>query len=341
MAAARTSEGRFNIGWALGISIALHVLLVLIAWLFPGLNLLGTEAVAEEPDETVLNFDFGPVTETDNPSQPLGDVPIPLPETPPPVPAEESPAAPAIDPMEPLEPAESQEEPTESQPPEQSLEEVVDPDEASDTGVRMPEDGAAQVQPPEYTPPQPEPAEPRERELDLDSALRNFKKSVNQAKQPESQSSSSGVYRPEIPQLPSTGFGFGNLEFESRDYDWSDYARQIYLAIWRAWHNRLYQTTDSFERWAHGTGTWTLRHHNRITFTIEGNGHVTGIILESPSGCVPLDDSALDALREVILPPLPSDFPRSRETVHAAFIADGDIRTMKRGLQYLKSTGAF
>ena len=56
-------------------------------------------------------------------------------------------------------------------------------------------------------------------------------------------------------------------------------------------------------------------------FTIQRNGEVTGIILEGPSGCYPLDDSALDALREVILPPLPKDFPRDQETVHARFIA--------------------
>ena len=48
-----------------------------------------------------------------------------------------------------------------------------------------------------------------------------------------------------------------------------------------------------------------------------------------------------DALREVILPPLPPEFPRDQETVHARFIADGDVRTMRRFLAQLKRAGYF
>lgn len=150
-----------------------------------------------------------------------------------------------------------------------------------------------------------------------------------------------GLNVPDLPTLPNTGFGFGNLEFESRDYDWSDYAREIYMAIWRAWHSRLYLTTDSFERWGHATQTSLLDHQNRIQFTIEHNGQVTGVELETPSGCPALDDSATDALREVVLPPLPADFPRSRETIHARFIAHGEILGLRPTLRYLRSHGYF
>jgi len=143
-----------------------------------------------------------------------------------------------------------------------------------------------------------------------------------------------------LPEAPSTGFGFGNLQFESGDFDWRDYARVIYVAIWRAWHNRLYLTSEVFERWGAQNGA-LLDHSNRIVFTIERNGQVTGVALETPSGCVPLDDSALDALRQVVLPPLPKEFPRMEETVHAQFIAEGDIRTMRRTLEYLKAAGYF
>jgi hypothetical protein len=71
------------------------------------------------------------------------------------------------------------------------------------------------------------------------------------------------------------------------------------------------------------------------------SGEVVDIAIETPSGCYPLDDSATDALKEVVLPPLPSDFQRDQEIVHARFIAEGEIRTMKAYLQQLKSAGYF
>jgi hypothetical protein len=131
----------------------------------------------------------------------------------------------------------------------------------------------------------------------------------------------------------------GNLEFESGDFDWGDYHRQIYWVIWRAWHTRLYQTVDRFERWSHEMGRPDIDHRSRIVFTIQRNGQVTGVAIETRSGCIPLDDSAADALREVVLPPLPEAFPRSQETVHARFSAEGDLREMRRALDSLARNG--
>ena len=142
-------------------------------------------------------------------------------------------------------------------------------------------------------------------------------------------------------RLPATGYGVGNLEFESRDYDWGDYGRAIYIAIWRAWHNRLWISTGVFERWAAQNQAWLLDHNARVRFTITKSGQVVGVAIETASGCYPLDDSAADALREVVLPPLPDDFPRGQETVHARFVAQGDIRQMRRSLQFLKERGYF
>ncbi len=59
------------------------------------------------------------------------------------------------------------------------------------------------------------------------------------------------------------------------------------------------------------------------------------------SGCDPLDSSALDALSEVILPPLPADFPRDSETIRATFIARGDIMSMRDAFRYMKQIGYF
>ena len=144
-----------------------------------------------------------------------------------------------------------------------------------------------------------------------------------------------------MPNLPSTGFGVGNLEFEGRDYDWENYGRQIHGIIWRAWHNRLLITASVFERWASENRSWLLDHQNAVRFTILKTGQVVDVAIETPSGCYPLDDSATDALKEVVLPPLPPDFQRDSETVHARFIAEGEIRVMKSFLQQMKNAGYF
>jgi TonB family protein len=78
-----------------------------------------------------------------------------------------------------------------------------------------------------------------------------------------------------------------------------------------------------------------------VRFTITSDGDVTNVALETSSGCVPLDDSAVNALIEVILPPLPDDFPREQETVHARFLADGNIQFMRSHLHALKQAGHF
>jgi hypothetical protein len=46
-------------------------------------------------------------------------------------------------------------------------------------------------------------------------------------------------------------------------------------------------------------------------------------------------------LAEVTLPPLPPDFPRDREVVHARFIAVGHIMEMRRSLRWLRANGYF
>ena len=179
---------------------------------------------------------------------------------------------------------------------------------------------------------------------DILGRLRAFKKAVESPRPSTSQGregggrGSGGVA---MPNLPDTGFGVGNLEFEGRDYDWENYGRQIHGIIWRAWHNRLLITASVFERWAAEHRTWMLDHRNGVRFTILRSGQVVDVAIETASGCYPLDDSATDALREVVLPPLPADFQRDSETVHARFIAEGEIREMKPFLQQMKNAGFF
>lgn len=187
-------------------------------------------------------------------------------------------------------------------------------------------------------------ASPIDESKDLLGRLQDFKRAVEaprpaSPKGPEGGGHGSGGVT--MPNLPATGFGVGNLEFEGRDYDWENYGRQIHGIIWRAWHNRLLITASVFERWAAENRSWLLEHRNGVRFTILRTGQVVDVAIETPSGCYPLDDSATDALKEVVLPPLPADFTRDSETVHARFIAEGEIRSMKSFLQQMKNAGFF
>jgi hypothetical protein len=129
----------------------------------------------------------------------------------------------------------------------------------------------------------------------------------------------------------ASGFGFGNLLFEGNDFDFvkSGYASQAYYAILKAWYRRLYAMADQFEKWAFANGTWMLEHQNQIRFVIGRSGQIVRVDLINGSGCEPLDTSATDALKEVVLPPLPSDFSRGEEGVLVTFMATGDIHAMR------------
>jgi hypothetical protein len=327
---------RFGLMWAVGLSILLHLLLVLLTVWFP-ITRSAAVAVVNEPDDTItftfardvepttndLRQDsrFTPLEPRPNPE--AATLPIPdRPDVPPvevtdPQPAD-APADPPPEPFEELEPAETVESPT----------------------AELPERPEGLFRQP---PRQRETSPPR----DMQQALRDFGRALANRPPPEppsqpSENAEQNVIVPELSSIPASGFGMGNLVFESRDYDWNDYGRQVYMAIWRAWHNRLWMTTDDFEKWAYRNQRWRLEEDStQVRFVIESNGQVTGIVQEEGSACEPLDASALDALAEVILPPLPPDFPRDREVVHARFIAKGPIRAMRPVLGRYKAMGLF
>jgi len=321
-------QGRFHLGWALVASVVFHLVLLWVAGWLP----LGARIPVAVEKETVLKFDFARPAERDARGRGSGAIVSPEPPSrsaprvsPPP-----SAAEPAVPPSA-----------TETSPrPRQATPRVENRPHPAPSADDLPGPGEAH-------PGEPAAGAPAERTFDLERALRDFRGAIPRQRDSRSGEGSGGegapggLNIPDLPPLPGTGFGFGNMEFESRDYDWTDYARQIYMAIWRAWHNRLYATVDAFEKWGYQNRAALLDHQDRIRFVIERSGEVTGVLLETPSGCVPLDDSALDALREVILPPLPADFPRDREVVHARFIASGEIQGMRPTLRYLKAIGLF
>ena len=339
-------------------SLVFHALLLLLLMAMPA-----SEPAAEALQEDIISVTFEPEANASDPPSELfkvtGDPPEdPTDSTPPPsvlgdprfLPADGDPRvdqmqqeAPDQETVEPVEGEQKEDRPEESQDdPAEEQKEPEDPVEAGDPkdpGTRdLPEEAAGEARTAD---------EPAERRLDVRSALNRTARSVLEAQRSsagrpaDASGSPEGLELPELDRLPESGFGYGNLVFESSDFDFSDYARQIYMAIWRAWHNRLYFSTDEFDRWAYSRQSWLLDHQLQIRFTIHQNGQVDGIVIEDDSGCLPLDQSAADALKEVILPPLPADFPRDRETVHGRFIGQGDIRALKKSLSWLKSRGEF
>ena len=178
----------------------------------------------------------------------------------------------------------------------------------------------------------------------LDERITDFSRAVQRAREaapPQPSQAPRNVFEPDWSNLPATGQALGNLTFESGDFDWEDYGRQIYWIIWRTWHNRLLARVDDFEKWAQQNETWFLDHVNAVRFTIQRNGEISSIVLETESGAIPFDLSAIEGLGEAVLPPLPDAFPRDSETVHAHFIGHGPIGQMRRGLQEFKRRGWF
>jgi hypothetical protein len=352
---------------AVVLSVLLHLAFGLVSLLVP---LDRMAAIPVRPEDSALEFTFSePADEERTEGRKQGDVPFDMPEqqqeqasaaesnmipegipsldTPnmptPEQAAEPPPAEPLLeDPLEPLEAEDSTAE--ESEPVEEQVDDPADdPEQALET-AQLTEAAAGSFAAPREEQ-QPPPPPQRTSQADLNERLSQFGRALERAREEQPRPPSGGAprntFRPEPAGLPSTGFGAGQLHFESGDYDWGDYARQIYMALWRAWHNRLYLTTYDFERWAHENGIGLLNHQAGVRFVIEANGHVSGIRLEGPSGCTPLDASAVDAMAEVVLPPLPSDFPRDAEVVHVRFIAVGEIMAMKPMLGYYKRAGFF
>ena len=132
----------------------------------------------------------------------------------------------------------------------------------------------------------------------------------------------------------------GNLEFSSPDFDWDDYGRQIYVAIWRAWHRRLLFSTEEFNRWGLKNGMY-LNHQNRVVFTIERNGQVTGVAVETPAGCMPLDQSGGGCPQRGGVAPATRCLPPGQRDRSGSLLDEGGIRGMRRGLQRLKNAGYF
>lgn len=316
------SEPRFGLGTALVVSVVLHLILTVLGWWLPATS---SEARVQDREDAVLRFTFA-ADPRDTPAiETPGELPVPQPTS------RRQPAEPTTV----VEAQRPQARPTRDAQIVPELTEPVDggPDLGTESSMPQEDRAASHLSGTE--------AQGQRPSLDLGRAVQDFGEKLERSRPTVRRGNApDGTFVPDAGQFPTTGYGMGNLTFETRDFDWSDYARQIYIAIWRAWHRRLYETVDDFEKWAYANG-WFLNHENRIRFVIERSGQVSGIVVEGASGCAPLDLSATQALAEVILPPLPSDFPKDREVVYARFVAEGRIQDMRAVLSTLRRYGLF
>lgn len=360
--------------WALAVNLLVYLVLPLI-----GLTGLLLADVPQPAEERELRFTFAKETETGKDTAPTsvddqGSEPG-TPEIGPPLPDPEDSASldrpqPAVPPSLPMPatlplPGDAASDNPAPEPPSDGVEEglkdgaettsePLSDDPASDTetteqvntdGVALDEEARGRFarlqQPPANAPP---PRIGRPTGPSIDERISAFERAVKRFRErtpatPGQQPRN--VFQPDWSNLPPTGQTVGNLMFESVDFEWSDYGRQIYWIIWRAWHNRLLARVDDFEKWAQLSRTPMLDHVNGVQFTIESNGQISGIVLEMDSGSVPFDLSSVEALDESLLPPLPEGFPRDSETVHVQFIGYGPIGSMRRGLLEYKRRGWF
>jgi TonB family protein len=320
--------------WALGLSLAFHAVLVLLGTWVP----LFSIASAPGPEETAVTFHFDPPSPLDMP-EPAATPPAPAPTPPEPEP-EPAPPEPAEEPL--LRPRPEQGEGPLTEVP--GIPPAGPPRARERQEEREPAPPARDPRPPQRD----ETGDPRR--LDVARALREYEESLRDRAPaieptPRGESAPTDGYRPGPGAVPSIGFGMGNLVFQSGDYDWSDYARQVIVILERAVNHRIWVTLDDFERWAHRNDNWLIRPDQRVRvrFVIERNGDITGIEIEGPSGVAPFDAAVRDSLEEAIVPPLPASFPREREVVRVEglFPAGAPIQKLRPAYERWKARGMF
>jgi TonB family protein len=134
------------------------------------------------------------------------------------------------------------------------------------------------------------------------------------------------VPRPAPPDRLDTrveGGFFGDVQFDSKDYNWSDYTTKLYFAVYRAWLRELWGRVPRFERDQLQLDLARIEGEVVIHFVLHRDGGVTGIDVRRPSVLPTLDEASQAALQRAVIPPLPDDFPRNTEGVTFRFVMKG------------------
>jgi TonB family protein len=105
------------------------------------------------------------------------------------------------------------------------------------------------------------------------------------------------------------GGNYGTLSFDTKGFDWGDYARQLYLIIKKNWYDRIPIAAYYGQK-----GKVFIR------FVIEKDGTISDLAVIRSSDISPFDRAAENAIRASNpLPHLPSNFPKEKEGVTFGF----------------------
>ncbi len=348
----RVDQPFFRLGHAFLIALVLHLMLLLLVALFPQvfaapavlvaapdnkmapvkftfIDVPDDNVVAENPDADFLSDkareESGPTpsvttpdgklppSEGNTPEKVAGGAQAP-PPSPPSPPAQRLPRTAAAQPPEPepepeseseSEPAPAKEDPAARQA--QDNERRVDPkqkkfSQALDrmTTQALPTDLQA-VAPPAQTPPR----------------LQSGKSTQFQFNNPD----------------PAYPVKVGSISFDSKGADFGPWLAEFHrrvLSEWNnninAWHEKLWreivgapQAPDAMKQNAFARRINSTRGVTGIVFLVTREGSVIDLELIHPSGTVELDRSVQKTLRNVLLPPLPDDYPDAVMPIRAGF----------------------
>lgn len=194
----------------------------------------------------------------------------------------------------------------------------ITPPEPQETFVE-PSTEVAEPQPPQPDPPPaggPEPAPPQEPETDgpvrqppadIEASPENRTEKILEALRDVAESKPGGFDTRFESRQPSRIWEFGGLSFETKNFEWGDYARRLQEIIRSNWRIPLSAQMGEIGKC-------------RFRFTIERDGQLSSIELVKSSGIPALDNAAQQALQASSpVPPLPARFPKERETVTCGF----------------------
>ncbi len=136
---------------------------------------------------------------------------------------------------------------------------------------------------------------------------------------------------------------FGDVMFESGDYNWSDYSTKLYFAVFRAWLREMDGRIPRFERDQALRSLPNLDGEVAIRFVLHRNGSVNELEILRESPMPAFDEASSAALRRAVLPALPDDFPRNQERVTFLFRLSGfeTARQLQMQLEYSQARGDF
>ena len=132
---------------------------------------------------------------------------------------------------------------------------------------------------------------------------------------------------------PAFPVRIGTLSFDTKGADFGPWLKEFHARVLReweenldAWRNEVWEAivgtrfASDPEKW--NRFAWQMNNTRGVTgveFVVTREGSIVDFVLVSPAGVTGLDRSVHQTLRNVLLPPLPDDYPDQRLPIRAGF----------------------